>query len=147
MRGGTGKYSTYRIEILEGLDNCHPRNELEQKLADKLSLPENIRLGCQTKLKGEVKYRRLLLDKKDIELNNQVSEQRIESVGTLRNLTILFCDIKGFTPFSEALSAYDVIFILNRYFSIMREVIIRHEGEINNYIGDAILAIFGLKES
>jgi len=145
--GGTGKCSTCRIEILEGLDNCHPRNELEQKLADKLSLPENIRLGCQTKLKGEVKYRRLLLDKKDIELNNQVSEQRIESVGTLRNLTILFCDIKGFTPFSEALSAYDVIFILNRYFSIMREVIIRHEGEINNYIGDAILAIFGLKES
>ncbi|GIS14654.1 MAG: hypothetical protein CM15mP117_00860 [Alphaproteobacteria bacterium] len=71
----------------------------------------------------------------------------MESVGTLRNLTILFCDIQGFTPFSESLSAYDVIFILNRYFSIMREVIIRHGGEINNYIGDAILAIFGLKES
>ncbi len=145
--GGTGKCSTCRVEVIEGLENCQPRNDIEQKLADKLSFPSNIRLGCQTKLKGNITYRRLLLDKRDVQLNNQVTQQRLESVGTLRNLTILFCDIKGFTPFSESLSAYDVIFILNRYFSIMREVILRHGGEINNYIGDAILAIFGLKES
>ena len=145
--GGTGKCSTCRIEILEGMENCFPRNDLEQKLATKLSFPDNIRLGCQTKLKGDITYRRLLLDKRDAELNNQVAEQKLESVGTIRNLTILFCDIKGFTPFSESLSAYDVIFILNRYISIMREIIIAHGGEINNYIGDAILAIFGLKES
>ncbi|GIS84514.1 MAG: hypothetical protein CM1200mP16_08140 [Nitrospina sp.] len=43
--------------------------------------------------------------------------------------------------------SYDVIFILNRYFSIMREIILKNGGEVNNYIGDAILAIFGLKES
>ena len=145
--GGTGKCSTCRVEIIDGLENCYPRNDLEQKLATKLNLPNNIRLGCQTKLRGDVKYKRLLLDKRDAELNNQVSEQKLEAVGTLRNLTILFCDIKGFTPFSESLSAYDVIFILNRYISIMREVIIQHGGEINNYIGDAIMAIFGLKES
>ena len=98
-------------------------------------------------MSGNVSFRRLLLDKRDADLNNQITEKKLESVGTIRNLTILFCDIKGFTPFSESLSAYDVIFILNRYFSIMREVIIRHGGEVNNYIGDAILAIFGLKES
>ncbi len=145
--GGTGKCSTCRIEILEGLENCLPRNKLEQTLAARLSFPSNIRLGCQTKIKGDVTYRRLLLDKKDADLSNQVANQKLESVGTIRNLTILFCDIKGFTPFSESLSAYDVIFILNRYISIMREIIIDHGGEINNYIGDAILAIFGLKES
>ena len=145
--GGTGKCSTCRVEILEGLENCMPRNDQEQILANKLSFPSNIRLGCQTKLKGNISFRRLLLDKRDVSLNNQISDQKLESVGTIRNLTILFCDIKGFTPFSESLSAYDVIFILNRYISIMREVIIQHGGEINNYIGDAILAIFGLKES
>ena len=145
--GGTGKCSTCRIEILEGLDNCLPRNKSEQTLAMRLAFPPNIRLGCQTKINGNVTYRRLLLDKRDAQLNNQVANQRLESVGTIRNLTILFCDIKGFTPFSESLSAYDVIFILNRYISIMREIIINHGGEINNYIGDAILAIFGLKES
>jgi class 3 adenylate cyclase/nitrite reductase/ring-hydroxylating ferredoxin subunit/CDGSH-type Zn-finger protein len=145
--GGTGKCSTCRIEILDGLENCLPRGELEERLAQKLSFPSNIRLGCQTKLTGNISFRRLLLDKRDADLNNQITEQKLESVGTIRNLTILFCDIKGFTSFSESLSAYDVIFILNRYFSIMREVIIRHGGEVNNYIGDAVMAIFGLKES
>ena len=145
--GGTGKCSTCRIEILDGLENCLPRGDLEERLAQKLSFPSNIRLGCQTKLTGNISFRRLLLDKRDADLNNQITEQKLESVGTIRNLTILFCDIKGFTPFSESLSAYDVIFILNRYFSIMREVIIRHGGEVNNYIGDAVMAIFGLKES
>ena len=145
--GGAGKCSTCRVEVIDGLENCYPMGELESKLSKKLSFAPNIRLGCQTKLKGNITYKRLLLNKSDVEANNQVNEQKLESVGTIRNLTILFCDIKGFTPFSESLSAYDVIFILNRYFSIMRDVMIRHGGEINNYIGDAILAIFGLKES
>ncbi len=145
--GGVGKCSTCRISILSGLKNCSERTEHEIKLAKRLNLPDTIRLACQTKVCGKVKYRRLLLDKRDLSLNSQLSSKKTGSVGTVRNLTIMFCDIKGFTPFSESLSAYDVIFILNRYFSIMREIILKNGGEVNNYIGDAILAIFGLKES
>ena len=145
--GGVGKCSTCRINILSGLKNCSERTEHEIKLAKRLNLPDTIRLACQTKVCGKVKYRRLLLDKRDLSLNSQLSSKKTGSVGTVRNLTIMFCDIKGFTPFSESLSAYDVIFILNRYFSIMREIILKNGGEVNNYIGDAILAIFGLKES
>tara|TARA_B100001996_G_scaffold352308_1_gene312927 strand:+ start:1368 stop:2918 length:1551 start_codon:yes stop_codon:yes gene_type:complete len=145
--GGAGKCSTCRIEVLKGENHCSERTNLEKKLAKKLKFPNNIRLACQTKIHSDISYRRLLLDKRDLNLNSQVTQQKLESVGTIRNLTIMFCDIKGFTPFSESLSAYDVIFILNRYFSIMREVIIQNSGEINNYIGDAVMAIFGLKES
>ena len=75
--GGTKKFLTCHAEIIEVLDNCHPGNEFEHKLSDILSLLSNIRLGCQIKLKGNEKYRRLLLDKKDIELNSRVSEQKI----------------------------------------------------------------------
>ena len=145
--GGTGKCSTCRVEIIDGLKNCSPRSELEQKLSKKLSFPESIRLACQTTISGPVSYRRLLLDKRDLSNSNQLANTKLESVGTIRKLSIMFCDIKGFTPFSEALAAYDVIFILNRYISIMRDVIIKNGGEVNNYIGDAILAIFGLKDS
>ena len=145
--GGVGKCSTCRVEIIDGLDNCSKRSLLEEKLAEKLKFPDQIRLACQTKISGNISYRRLLLDKRDLNHNSQVTHKKLESVGTIRNLSIMFCDIKGFTPFSESLSAYDVIFILNRYFSIMREVIIKNGGEINNYIGDAILAIFGLNET
>ena len=75
--GGTRKFLTCPAEIIELLDNYHPGNELEHKLSDILSLLSNIRLGCQIKLKGNEKYRRLLLDKEDIELNNRFSEQKI----------------------------------------------------------------------
>jgi len=145
--GGVGKCSTCRINVISGIENCSVRTEDEIKIAERLNLPETVRLACQTKVCGKVKYRRLLLDKRDLTLNNQLSSTKSSSVGTVRNLTIMFCDIKGFTPFSESLSAYDVIFILNRYFSIMREIIIKNGGEVNNYIGDAVMAIFGLKES
>ena len=145
--GGSGKCSTCRIEIIDGLDNCSSRSEAEKKLSEKLSFPENIRLACQTTINGPVSYRRLLLDKRDLNNSNKLTEAKLESVGTIRNLSVMFCDIRGFTPFSEALAAYDVIFILNRYISIMRDIIIKNGGEINNYIGDAILAIFGLKDS
>ena len=144
--GGVGKCSTCRINILSGLKNCSERTEHEIKLAKRLNLPDTIRLACQTKVCGKVKYRRLLLDKRDLSLNSQLQSKKSGSVGTVRNLTIMFCDIKGFTPFSESLSAYDVIFILNRYFSIMRDIIVSNGGEINNYIGDAIFAIFGIRD-
>ena len=145
--GGVGKCSTCRIDVISGLENCSEKTEYENKLSERLNLPDTIRLACQTKVCGKVKYRRLLLDKRDLSLNSQLTAKKSGSVGTVRNLTIMFCDIKGFTPFSESLSAYDVIFILNRYFSIMREIVLKNGGEINNYIGDAIMAIFGLKES
>ena len=145
--GGIGRCSTCRVEILKGLEFCSEKTEEETILSRRLALPETIRLACQTKVSGDLKYRRLLLDKRDLTSNNQLFVERSGSAGTIRNLTVMFCDIRGFTPFSESLTAYDVIFILNRYFSIMREIIIRNGGEINNYIGDAIMAIFGLKQS
>ena len=72
---------------------------------------------------------------------------RTGPVGTSRKLAIMFADIRGFTPLTESLSAYDIMFILNRYFDIMGEVIIRNGGQINNYIGDAIFSLFGLDDS
>ena len=145
--GGMGRCSTCRVEVLSGLEFCSKKTKEEITLSKRLNLPKTIRLACQTKVSGDLKYRRLLLDKRDLTFNNQQSSKETGSAGTIRNLTIMFCDIRGFTPFSESLTAYDVIFILNRYFSIMREIIVRNGGEINNYIGDAIMAIFGLKQS
>ena len=46
--GGTGKCSTCRIEVTDGLQNCHPRNDVEAQLAKNI-FPKNIRLGCKLK--------------------------------------------------------------------------------------------------
>lgn len=64
------------------------------------------------------------------------------SQGELREVTVLFSDIRGFTPFSETQSPEALVAWLNRYLSVMTECVSRHGGVVNKYIGDAIMAVF-----
>jgi adenylate cyclase len=57
--------------------------------------------------------------------------------------TVLFSDIRGFTTLSEQLPATEVVALLNRYFDRACDVIDRHEGSIDKFIGDAIMVEFG----
>lgn len=143
--GGNARCSTCRVLILDGLDYCLPRNEKEQTMADRLRFSPNIRLACQTMIQGRVKLRRLILDDEDIELADQTRHGAVAmAVGQEKRIAILFSDIRGFTTFSEALPAYDVIHSLNRYFHEAGQVIEHHGGYIDNYMGDGILAVFGV---
>jgi class 3 adenylate cyclase len=56
----------------------------------------------------------------------------------------VFCDLKGSTDLGERLDPEAVREVLNRYFSEMRAVVERHAGSVEKYIGDAIMAVFGL---
>lgn len=64
-------------------------------------------------------------------------------IGTKEIVTILFCDIRGFTTLSESLPAEKVVELLNFYFSQMTEAILAHNGTIDKFIGDAIMATWG----
>jgi class 3 adenylate cyclase/ActR/RegA family two-component response regulator len=64
--------------------------------------------------------------------------------GAMREATILFADIRGFTPLAEALGARGVLDLLNEYFSYMADVIGAEGGIIDKFIGDAVMALFGV---
>jgi adenylate cyclase len=63
--------------------------------------------------------------------------------GEFREVTILISDLRGFTPISEQLSADHVVQMLNNYLEVMTEIIFKYQGTIDEFIGDAILVIFG----
>lgn len=63
--------------------------------------------------------------------------------GERKELSVLFSDIRGFTTYSEKLSPEALVAFLNRYLDTMSEAIFKHQGTIDKFIGDAIMAIFG----
>ncbi len=65
--------------------------------------------------------------------------------GQTYNVAILFCDLRGFTSLGESASAEEIILFLNVYFADISSVISEHNGIINKFMGDAVLAIFGLE--
>jgi class 3 adenylate cyclase len=63
--------------------------------------------------------------------------------GESRILGVLFSDIRNFTSFSEKMPPHEVVESLNKYFDFMVEIIMKHNGIVDKYIGDAIMAFFG----
>jgi adenylate cyclase len=148
--GGNARCSTCRVIILEGQEYCAPRTAAETALAKQLGFDPTVRLACQTAIqsKGRITLRRLSLDAEDLELfqGQAIGKIAPHMMGEEKNVAILFADIRGFTTFSEALLPYDVIYVLNRYFQRMAQVINRHHGMINVYMGDGFMALFGVDQ-
>ena len=63
--------------------------------------------------------------------------------GKTLEITVMFCDIRGFTTLSEHMRPEEVVSLLNSYFTGLEKCIASHGGVINKYIGDAVMALFG----
>ncbi len=67
----------------------------------------------------------------------------VEKGGQLRETTMLFSDIRGFTAMSEEAQPSDIVDMLNEYFELMVEIIFQYEGTLDKFVGDEIMALFG----
>jgi adenylate cyclase len=142
--GGNAKCSTCRVSITEGIEHCHPRNEEEANMAEKLKFPAEIRLACQTKIKGDISIRRMVGDEMDLDIiSEQFSTESEVIVGKQQKLTIVFIDIVKYSSFAEKFPPYDIVHVLSRYYRIMNTVIKMNRGIISDVAGDGILAVFG----
>ncbi len=142
--GGNARCSTCRVWVIEGLENCTERTEAEKSLSTRRKFEPRIRLACQTKVSGDIVCKRLVKDEEDVALVGNETATEHSCTGTEKKLAIFFSDLRGFTTFSENNLPYDVIHILNKYFTKVCPAILKNNGLIDKYIGDGLMAIFGV---
>lgn len=63
--------------------------------------------------------------------------------GEMQEISVLFCDIRGFTTMSEDLAPREVVAFLNDYYAVMTEAVKRYQGTVNQFVGDEVFAGFG----
>ena len=140
--GGRSRCSTCRVRINEGLDALPPPSPEERRVLDRIGVPPHVRLACQLRPRSRVSVTPLLPP-------NVGPAEGLRAVAAMqgeeRTITVLFADIRGFTGLAEAKLPYDVVFVLNRYFRSMGEAIERAGGRVDKFIGDGIMALFGVE--
>lgn len=97
----------------------------------------------------ETRQKRFIKDAFSIYLAPTVVKQLIESPehlelgGEEREITAFFSDVQGFTGISETLTPHEIVELLNEFLTEMTDIILHHEGTVDKFEGDAIIAFFG----
>jgi len=140
--GGRGRCSTCRVRINDGLDACPPATAGEAAVLERIGAPPNVRLACQLRPTAPVDLTLLMPP------HTKPSDLTSDSGGHGREIEIavLFADLRGFTSMSEHKLPYDIVFILNKYFRLMGEAIESSGGYLDKFIGDGIMALFGVED-
>jgi len=139
--GGRGRCSTCRIRVAGDRARLPAASPEERKVLDRVGAAPDVRLACQLRPLGDLRVTPLLPP------NAQASDgfRRPDYLqGMEKEIAILFVDIRAFTQLSEQKLPYDVVFLLNRYFAEMGVAVERAGGRIDKFIGDGVMALFGL---
>jgi len=89
------------------------------------------------------KYRSVLNAVADRTVAERLIENREVLSGELREVTMLFCDIRGFTALTEHMSPHEVIELLNEHMTALTEISYSHGGIVDKFVGDLIMVLFG----
>ncbi len=140
--GGKARCSTCRVRVLSGLDDQPPASETEQRVLKRIGATDNVRLACQLRPCANLAIVPLLPAQKTKAENVQTLDKYFW--GVEQEVTLLFADLRGFTKMSEDQLPYDVVFLLNQFLGSMSEAIEDSGGYIDKFMGDGIMAIFGM---
>jgi adenylate cyclase len=139
--GGRGRCSTCRVRVVRGQNHLSPPSDDELRVLQRVGAPPGTRLACQARPTGEVEIVPLLpphagpADARGRPGYLQGAEQVI---------AILFCDLRAFTNLAEHRLPFDLVFLLNRFFRAMGEAVEGAGGRVDKFIGDGVMALFGI---
>ncbi|OAE47555.1 adenylate/guanylate cyclase domain-containing protein [Agrobacterium tumefaciens] len=139
--GGKGRCSTCRVKVLHSNGPLPPPGDIEQTTLRRIHADSDVRLGCQLRPTKDLDIALLVSPPQQSDLPADAQPAR---PGREEEIAILFCDLRNFTTLSEAKLPYDVVFLLNRYFTIVGQAVEHAGGHLDKFIGDGAMALFGL---
>lgn len=138
---GRARCSTCRVRVLKGAEHLPTTSDQELQVLKRIGSPTNVRLACQLRPTEDLTISTLLPANLE---TRQISQIDKYLWGVEQEVTLLFCDLRGFTKMSEGRLSFDVVFILNQFLGSMSEAIEDAGGYVDKFMGDGIMAIFGM---
>ena len=147
--GGRARCSTCRVRVMEGHETLAEPDEAELRVLNRVGAgPDtgsNIRLACQLTPTQNIQVATLLPVQRVALGDAALSDKYLWGVD--QSVTVMFADIRGFTSLSENKLPYDVVFVLNQYLGQMSDAISDAGGYVDKFLGDGIMAIFGMEKT
>jgi len=140
--GGKGRCTTCRVRVRAEPDAIPEPSLEELTILRRIGAPSNVRLACQLRPQGDVEVTPLL---PPFASAREVLGRAAYAQGREQQIAVLFGDLRDFTRVSETKLPYDVVFILNRYCHAMGEAIETAGGRVDKFMGDGVMALFGLE--
>ncbi|HZB91449.1 MAG TPA: adenylate/guanylate cyclase domain-containing protein [Stellaceae bacterium] len=139
--GGRGRCSTCRVRIVGDPVGIPLPSLEERRVLERVGAAPDVRLACQLRPRGAVSVTPLL---PAMAQPRDGFARPAYLHGSEREIAILFADLRAFTRLAERKLPYDLVFLLNRYFAAMGHAIEEAGGHIDKFIGDGVMALFGL---
>jgi len=142
--GGRGRCSTCRIRVTKGLEGQPLPGSVEELTLMRIHAGPDVRLACQFRPVHDLTVMPLLAAGQGRAL---AISGRQAAPGHEQEIAVLFCDIRNFTALADHRLPYDIVFLLNRYFAVVGRAVEQSGGQLDKFIGDGAMALFGLRTS
>jgi len=138
--GGRARCTTCRVHVNSGQPELDPPNDLEALALARIKAGKEVRLACQLRPKSDLAITPLVMA-------NQPLSTTLHSGGVGGHeeyVVAMFVDMRGSTNLGERVLAYDVVFILNRFFTELSIALADSHGHYAQFAGDGLMALYGL---
>lgn len=138
--GGRARCSTCRVRVTGPAAHAGEPGRDELRTLARVHAPADVRLACQLRPRGDLGIAPLFAP-----LPRQHDALPVGRFGRERDVAILFVDLRRWSGLSEQQWPADLVYVLDRYFATVGEAVRESGGMPNQFIGDSVMAIFGLK--
>lgn len=139
--GGRARCSTCRVRVKAPAGHLPPPGHDERLTLQRVHAPADVRLACQLRPRGDVEVAPLL----HAVNGGGVTRQGAERHGRERQVAILFVDLRRWSGLAERQWPFDLAWMLDQYFARVGAAVQDCGGLANQFIGDSVMAIFGLQ--